>query len=151
MKKLLLLTILFSLIGITSCTTDEENLEFSQEEKELLVKQALIELNKSAVKTGKFQQFMESLSQKTANDNLSSSDVETLFQEFLGDQSQTFLDLYYQLEAINMTGEEFTRIADQYEYLKSGVNSKHQKSTEGCGMSLGCAILDWLKQTSAPN
>ncbi len=149
MKKLLLFTILFSLIGITSCTKDEENLELSQKEKELLVKQTLIELNKSAVKTGNFQQFMKSLSQKTVTNNLSGSEVEALFLEFLGDQSQVFLDLYYQLEALNMTGEEFTRIANQYEHLKSDVGSKLQKGSEGCGNSLPCSILDWLRREPA--
>ncbi|GAA4272141.1 hypothetical protein U6A24_11595 [Aquimarina gracilis] len=150
MKKLLLFTLIFSFIGITSCTRDEESLEISQGEKELLVKQTLIELNKSAVKTGKFEKFLKSLSQKTTEGNLSGSEVEILIQEFLGDQSQTFLDLYYQLEELNMTGEEFLRIADQYEYLKQGVSSKLQKTSEGCGNSLACAVWDWLRRDPAP-
>ncbi|MEW7291541.1 hypothetical protein [Aquimarina sp. 2304DJ70-9] len=149
MKKLLLFTLIFSLIGITSCTKDEEHLEISQEEKELLVKQTIIEFNKSAIETGKFQQFMTSVPQKTA----SGQDVEALFQEFLGEQSQTFLDLYYQLEAINMTGEEFKSIADQYEYLRLDIGISLGKSSSGsCNYGeLACAIKDWVTERGASN
>ncbi len=147
MKKLLLFTLIFSLIGITSCTKDEDHLEMSQEEKELLVKQTIIEFNKSAVETGDFYQFKESISQKYATDNSSEPDTEALFQEFLGKQSQAFLDLYYQLEALNMTGEEFTRIAHQYEYLKVEWRSnlgKRDYLYASCNNSLSCALEEWF-------
>ncbi len=149
MKKLLLFTLIFSFITITSCTRDEDVLEVSQEEKELLVKQTLIEFNKSAIKTGKLQQFLKSLSQKTANNNLSEPEVEALFQEFLGDQTQAFLDLYYQLEAMNMSGEEFGSIADQFEYLKLEMRNSLGKSasSRACESTTGLAagILKWLE------
>ncbi|GAA4277898.1 hypothetical protein GCM10022259_26220 [Aquimarina mytili] len=120
----------------------------SQEEKELLVKQTIIEFNKSAIETGKFQQFMKSRYQKTATDTSSESVNQDLFEEFLGEQSQAFLDLYYQLEAMNMTGEEFRRIADQYEYLRIEIrNSLGKSSSAGCDLgSLWCAIEDWVSQ-----
>ncbi len=145
MKKLLLFTLIFTFIGISSCTKDEEHLDISQEEKELLVKQTIIEFNKSAIETGKFQKFMTSISQKTSGDQ----DVEALFREFLGEQSQAFLDLYYQLEAMNMTGEEFTQIAHKYDYLRLDTRINFGKSSNSCGNSgnngsLLCAILDFI-------
>ncbi|MBQ4821802.1 hypothetical protein [Aquimarina sp. MMG016] len=146
MKKLLLLLSIITFVGLSSCSKDED-VGISQEEKEFLVKKTLIELNKSVIKTGKFEQFQKSLLQKTATDNLNGSDIEALFLEFLGDQSQTFLDLYYQLEAMNMTGEEFTRIADQYEYLILGVGSNLQKRSSDCSISsLACSIWDWFRR-----
>ncbi len=147
MKKLLLFTLIFSFVGITSCTKDEESIEISQEEKELIVKQTLIEFNKSAIKTGKLQKLMNSLTQKSSSENLSSSEVEILFQEFLGEQSQSFLDLYYQLEAMNMNGEEFANIADQFEYLKLEMrNSLDKSSSRSCDYSSGLLVgmLKWL-------
>lgn len=146
MKKLLLFTLIFSFIGITSCTKDDNELEISQEEKELLVKQTIIEFNKSAIETGEFQKFMNSVPQKTAN----GQDVEALFREFLGEQSQAFIDLYYQLEAMNMTGEEFTRIAYRYEYLRLEWRTNLDKSSSDCGnATLLCALLDFLDHQAA--
>lgn len=150
MKKLLLLFIA-TFVGLSSCSKDEIA-EISQEEKELLVKKILIELNESVVKTGKFEQFEKSLFQKTATDNLNVSEIEALFVEFVGGQSKVFLDLYYQLEAMNMTGEEFKLIADQFEYLRLETGSNLQKiSSESCISSLICGMIDWLRGEPASN
>ncbi len=152
MRKLLLFTFVISFLTITSCSRDEEALEVSQAEKEYLVKQMIIEFNKSAVKTGDFQRFMKSISQKNSAGSSNELDVEALFQEFLGEQSQAFLDLYYQLEALNMTGEEFKSIADQFEYLRlEMINTNSGKSSDsGCGenSTLVCAFLDWYRSGS---
>ncbi len=147
MRKLLLFAITFSLITITSCTRNEDIIDLSQEEKELLVKQTLIEFNKSAIKTGKLQKFVKSISQKTSVNNLSNSDVEIMFQEFLGDQTEVFLDLYYRLEAMDMTKEEFLDIANQFEYLKVEMRDNLVKnaSYRACeGSSLAAGIMKWL-------
>ncbi len=117
MRRLLLFTFIFSFIAIASCTRDQESTKVSQEEKEYLVKQTIIEFNNSAIKTGKYKEFIGSISQKSAKEPLNSAELETMIQEFLGDQTQAFLDVYYQLVALNMTAEELENIAYTLEYL----------------------------------
>ena len=146
MRKLLLFLIAVSVIGISSCTKDEVN-EISQEEKVLLVKQMVVELDK-IVKAGKYQQFTFVLSQKTENENLSDEEVEALFLEIFGEKSHTFVNLYYQLKAINMTGEEFLSIANQFDFLILETKNVSGKSADyDCSIgSVWCAILDWVGQ-----
>ncbi len=147
MKKLLLFTLFFSLIAITSCTKNEDTPELSQEEKELLVKHTLIEFNKSAIKTGKLHKFSMKLSQKTASGDLSNEELEALIQDFLGDQTQAFLDLYYQLLALNLTDNEFYEIAYQYEDLRLSFleNISGNKSNDHCnGVGYADTIMEWL-------
>ena len=147
MRKLLLFLITVSVIGISSCTRDDVE-EISQAEKELLVEQMLIELNKSA-KAGKYQKFVTVVSQKSATESLSEAEVEALFLEIVGEDAQIFVDLYFQLKAINMTGEEFKSIAEQFEYLRPNFGSKISKDSdsEECDVyvpSLICQFTKWL-------
>ncbi len=144
MRKLLLFLIAVSVIGISSCTRDEVD-EISQEEKTLLVKETLIELNKS-VKSGEYQKFFTVLSKKSAVETLSEEEVEALFLQMLGENSQTFVNLYFQLKAINMTGEEFLKIAHQFEYLKPNYDGKLFKESvsSSCWEALICAFFDWV-------
>jgi len=145
MRKFLLLTMIGTLLTITSCSKEESVEEISQEEKEQLVKETLIEFNKSAVKNGKFQVFKNTFRQKTADDQFTQEELETMVQEFLGDQTQDFLDLYYQLEALNITSEEFRSIADQYEELRLEIIENLNKRSRICGNgnSLFSEILAW--------
>ncbi|SHI58504.1 hypothetical protein [Aquimarina spongiae] len=143
MRKLLLFLIAVSVIGISSCTKDDVE-EISQEEKILLVKQTLTELNKS-VKSGKYQEFVTVLAKKSATETLSEEEIEDLFVQIFGDNSQAFINLYFQLKAINMTGEEFLKIADQFEYLRPNLNAKMLKDSGASGCEyLWCALIDWV-------
>ncbi len=136
MKKLLLFTLVFFFIAITSCTRDEEIPEVSQEEKEHLVEKVLVEFNKSAIKTGKYQEFINSAVQKTTSSSFNRSELEVMVENFFGDQTQSFLDAYDRLEALNLTSEEFHQIAHRFEYLRIYVGSN---KALGC-----CEIGDYL-------
>ncbi len=118
-------------IGVSSCTKDEVN-EISQAEKELLVKQTLIEFNKSAVKTGKYEKFVNVMSLKNSSNELNEEEIEALVQEFLGSQTQMFLDLFYKLESLNLTDEEFFHIANQLESLFINVSTGEGKQATCC-------------------
>ncbi len=142
MRKLLLFTFVISLLGTVSCSKDEEHTEVSQEEKEYLVKQTLIEFNKSAVKTGKYREFINSVYQKSSLDQLTSTELEILLQDFLGDQTQQFLSVYYKLEALNLSSEEFLSIADQFEYLR--INSTQESGKIGGCCAIGSNSGDSL-------
>lgn len=147
MKKLLLFTCVISLLIVTSCSRDTDSTEVSLAEKEYLVKQALIEFNKSAIKTGKYDSFINKASQKSAVEELSPAELEALLQDFLGDQTQAFLNVYYQLEALNLTSEEFHSIASNFVYLQIyRVNLSKDRAGcceigENAGGSLGNLIL----------
>ncbi|MDY8137230.1 hypothetical protein [Aquimarina sp. 2201CG5-10] len=133
MKKLLLFTFWISLLFITSCSKDDRSEEILSAQKEYLVKQTIIEFNKSAIKTGKYETFINSFSEKSASGELSQTEIELLIQEFLGNQTEEFLNVYYQLEALNLTAEEFYSIADQFEDLRIyliGLSSN--RSQRGC-------------------
>lgn len=140
MKKLLLFTCLFSFFIIISCSRKEESTEVSLTEKEYLVEQALIEFNKSAIKTGKYDKFINSVAQKSSMEPLSEDELEVMVSDFLGDQTQIFLDVYYQLVALNISQEEFYSISHQFEYLRFGTTSSSKNG--GCcgtGGSAGTA------------
>ncbi len=153
MRKFLLFTLVISFLGTVSCSKDEEHTEVSQEEKEYLVKQTLIEFNKSAVKTGKYKEYINSLRQKSTEEQLSEAEKEALLQEFLGDQTNVFLDLYYQLEALNLTPQEFYDIADQFEYLRLNILVNVSKNPGDCGTSssLYGTFLDWISGCPLPD
>ncbi|WP_106794837.1 hypothetical protein [Aquimarina sp. Aq78] len=133
MRKLLLFTCVISFLTVISCSRDEESTQVSLTEKEYLVKQTIIEFNNSAVKTGKYEAFIKDVSQKSVTTPLNSVELEAMVQGFLGDQTQAFLDVYYQLVALNITPEEFHVIASQFEYLRLNVITSSNKSDGCCG------------------
>ncbi|MCK8520814.1 hypothetical protein M0D21_04520 [Aquimarina sp. D1M17] len=141
MRKLLLFLSIVAFVGLSSCSKDEVT-EISQEEKELLVKQTLIEFNNSAVKTGKLQSFAKIWTSKSAT--ASEAELEEILQNFLGDQTQVFLDLFYELEALNLSSEEFHSIANKYDYLRSHIRlNKNENGVCGVQGAVG-DFLDWL-------
>lgn len=142
MRRLLLFTFILSFIAIGSCSKDDEDAKVSQEEKENLVKQTIIEFNNSAIKTGKYKEFVNSVNQKTATAPLSPVELEAMLQEFLGDQTQAFLDVYYQLEALNLTVEEFESIAYKFDYLIINI-AYLSKDVGGCCQA-GNGATTWL-------
>ncbi|EZH74025.1 hypothetical protein ATO12_14205 [Aquimarina atlantica] len=151
MRKLLLFTFVISFLTVISCSQDEETTQVSLAEKEYLVKQTIIEFNNSAVKTGKYEAFIKDVSQKSVTAPLSQTELETMVQGFLGDQTQAFLDVYYQLVVLNLTPEEFYSIAYQFEYLRLNVKMRSNKNSGCCDASdsvganykeLG-ALLNW--------
>ncbi|WP_282080249.1 hypothetical protein [Aquimarina algiphila] len=150
MRKLLLFIFVTSLFVVGSCSKDkdEESIEVSPADKKYLVKQTLIEFNNSAVKTGKYEVFISSVAQKSALGQLSPAELEELWQEFLGDQTQAFLDVYYQLVALNITPEEFISIANQFEYLRSDIlRGLGKNSKSPCGISdaeLFRVLISWV-------
>lgn len=152
MRKLLLFLSIVAFVGLSSCSRDGVT-EISQEEKELLVKQTLIEFNNSAVVTGKLQNYLNSVAElKSRTANTSREELEALLQKFLGDQTQAFLDLYYQLEALNMTKEEFLSIAYLFEDLRLQImgNLGKASSDEDCDQDgLINMILEYLKICNA--
>ncbi len=151
MRKLLLFLSIIAFVGLSSCSKDEVT-EISQEEKELLVKQMIIEFNNSAVVTGKLQNYFDSVAELKSQENGTSEDeLEALLQKFLGDQTQAFLDLYYQLEDMNMTGEEFLSIAHLFNDLRLQITANLGKSseTECNGTSLLNTFLDWIRYCEA--
>lgn len=134
MRKLLLFTCVISFLTVASCSRDEESRQVSLAEKEYLVKQTIIEFNNSAVKTGKYEAFINDVSQKSVTAPLSQVELEVMLQGFLGDQTQEFLDVYYQLEALKLSSEEFYSIAHQFEYLRlTGILDKTQGGC--CGIA----------------
>ncbi|WP_271766402.1 hypothetical protein [Aquimarina algiphila] len=143
MRKLLLFICVISFLTVGSCSKEEESSEVSLTEKEYLVKQTIIEFKKSAIKTGKLNVFIRSISinQKSVEEPLSETELETMVQSFLGDQTQAFLDLYYQLIELNITGDEFRSISYQFEYLR-GIQTSSKSSC--CGASTGNEIVDVL-------
>ncbi|WP_074410132.1 hypothetical protein [Aquimarina megaterium] len=132
MRKLLLFTCIISFLTVISCSRDEETTQVSLTEKEYLVKQTIIEFTNSAIKTGKYEAFIKNVSQKSATASLSQVELEAMIQEFLGDQTQAFLDVYYQLVALNMTAEEFESIAHQFEYLILNLVTNSGKEDSSC-------------------
>ncbi|WP_109436903.1 MULTISPECIES: hypothetical protein [Aquimarina] len=132
MRKLLLFTFIISFLTVGSCSRDEGSNEVSLTEKEYLVKQTIIEFNNSAVKTGKYHEFINSVAQKSASEPISPERLEAMIQEFLGDQARAFLDVYYQLKALNLTSEEFRSIASQFEYLRINFEVDPSKSFGCC-------------------
>ncbi|WP_025664865.1 hypothetical protein [Aquimarina megaterium] len=151
MRKLLLFTCVISFLTVISCSRDEESTQVSLAEKEYLVKQTIIEFNNSAVKSGKYETFVNSVSEKSSTTPLNQAELEEMVQNFLGIQTQAFLDVYYQLVALNMTTEEFYNIADQFEYLRLNIKTKSSKNSGCCDASdsvganykeLG-ALLNW--------
>ncbi|MBP2833078.1 hypothetical protein J8281_12855 [Aquimarina sp. U1-2] len=148
MKKLSFLALVISLLVLTSCTQDEDNQEIFKESKESLVEQMIIEFTKSAVKTGRLQEFRNSISQKSVTDNLSESEQRALIIDFMEDQTPAFLDLYHQLKAMKVTAKEFYSIAHQFEDLRLNILNNVGKSSKwnGCGVNseLLDAIYDWI-------
>ncbi|WP_109300214.1 hypothetical protein [Aquimarina sp. AU474] len=134
MKKLLLFISAIALLGISSCSKNDVN-EISQAEKENLVKHAIIEFNKSAIKTGKYQVLISEIAQKSVTGDL--DDLEELLQEFLGDQTQSFLNVYYKILELNLTEDEFFAIANQFEYLRIDTTGASKEDTDGC-----CTLAD---------
>ncbi|WP_143273619.1 hypothetical protein [Aquimarina sp. MAR_2010_214] len=142
MRKLLLFTFILSFITVVSCSKDEEDTKVSQDEKEYLVKQTIIEFNNSAIKTGKYEAFIKDVSQKSATTPLNKAELKMLIQNFLGDQTQKFLDVYYQLEALELTSEEFYGIAHQFEYLRlTGILDKTQGGCCGIANNSGDSLF----------
>ncbi|WP_024771187.1 hypothetical protein [Aquimarina macrocephali] len=152
MRKLLLFTCVISFLIVVSCSRDEESTQVSLTEKEYLVKQTIIEFNNSAIKTGKYEAFIKDISQKSATAPLNPIELEAMVQEFLGDQTQAFLDVYYQLVTLNMTVEEFYSIANQFEYLRINIKTNFDKNgNSDCCSAVGEgkhpeleALLDWI-------
>ncbi|WP_271784011.1 hypothetical protein [Aquimarina algiphila] len=149
MRKLLLFTCIISFLTVGSCSRDEEPTEVSLTEKEYLVKQTIIEFNNSAIKTGKYKGFVNSVAQKSAVEELNSGELEVLLEEFLGEQTQAFLDVYYQLVALNITPEEFYNIASQFEYLRLNITLNRDKGSGGCCSAGGdgnifVALYNWV-------
>ncbi|TSE06217.1 hypothetical protein [Aquimarina algiphila] len=147
MRKLLLFIFVTSLFVVESCSKHEEYTEVSLTEKEYLVEQTLIEFNNSAIKTGKYDRLINSISQKSTTESLSQAELEVMLQEFLGEQTQAFLSVYYQLEALGITAEEFYSIAHQFEYLRLDISSNGEKKSGNCSggpASLLSAIINWF-------
>ncbi|MBG6129305.1 hypothetical protein IWQ47_000002 [Aquimarina sp. EL_43] len=135
MRKLLLFTCVISFLTVASCSRDVESTEVSLTEKENLVKQTIIEFNNSAIKTGKYNRLVSSVSQKSATGQLSEVELEELVQGFLASQNQAFLDVYYQLVTLNMTAEEFYSIAHQFEHLRLTTTNGLSKGSDCCEAS----------------
>ncbi|WP_108808674.1 hypothetical protein [Aquimarina spinulae] len=148
MRKLLLFTCVISFLTVASCSREEESTQVSVTEKEYLVKQTIIEFNNSAIKTGKYEAFIGDVSQKSTTTPLSQAELEVMLQEFLGDQTQAFLEVYHQLEALNITDKEFYSIASQFEYLRLDIIKNLSKSaSEFCGANTGTLLrilISWV-------
>ncbi|WP_281987421.1 hypothetical protein [Aquimarina aggregata] len=142
MKKQLLFIIGFFLLTIISCSKEESN-EISISEKEYLVKQTLIEFNNSAVKTGKYDLLITKLSQESLKQEDSQIKLENILREFLGDQTQAFSDIYYQLVATSMTSEEFKSIARQFEDLIVNISTA-SKDKDGCCSTVIPEVFSYL-------
>ncbi len=138
MRTLLLFISVVSLLTLSSCSNDEALQEITQAEKEQLVKQTIVEFNKSAVKTGNYEVFIRDLTKRTKTTELSQSELEILLQDFLSQQSVEFKNLYYQLESLNLTATEFYGIADQFEYLRTDILKSLKSSSE---TSVGCETI----------
>ena len=121
MRKFLL-TLFFIHAVLSSCTVDRS--EEVIQDKEVLIEKTLFEFNKSAVKTGKYSKLIATLQDKTSD-----QEVQDSIEEFLGDQTETFIDLYNQLLALNLSDEEFYRIAYQFRNMFE-INS--EKELVGC-------------------
>ncbi|WP_438422891.1 hypothetical protein [Aquimarina macrocephali] len=146
MRKLLLFIYIISFITTFSCSKDERAYETLQEDKELIVKQTLVEFNKSAIRTGRLQKFTKSLYQKSLNTGINDQELELVIKKFMGDQTQAFLDLYHQLNALNVTPEEFYSIAHQFGYLRLDTKELDKSSSDICnsGGGLLVAIFDFV-------
>ena len=131
MRKLLLFLMAIAVIGVSSCTKDAVD-EISQEEKEFIVKNTLIEFSKSAIKSGKYTALVNKASLKTENDYLPPEELEKLVEEFLGEQTKTFLNFYYMLVELNLSTEEFLAIAEQFEYLRPSLYGNFGKNDSDC-------------------
>ncbi len=142
MKKLLFIASIIFLLIFSSCSQSEYSIENSISEKEYLVEQTLIEFNKSAIKTGAYSNLVASVSDKSSTGQLSQFEVDDMIQDFLSIQTQEFLDVYYKLEALNLTEEEFFSIANQFKGLKqiSISNNLEKGPAHGGGCATSRAI-----------
>ena len=124
MRKLLLTLFIIS-YSFSSCSSDT-SIGNDIQDKKLLVKNTLIEFNKSAIKTGKYDKLMNTL--KSA-DKMSDEELENLFMDFFGGLSDKFTSFYNQLEALGFTDEEFQQFASEYNYI---FDEYHQKEIAAC-------------------
>ncbi|RZS93471.1 hypothetical protein [Aquimarina brevivitae] len=147
MKKLLPL-ILICLLFSYSCSDQID--EIDQNDKELLVKEVVIEFNKSAVKTGKYKAFIEEYAQKSAKKQLSDDEIRVLVGEFLGDQTESFLIVYHELLKLDLTPEEFYAIASQFRDMFNGVKNPNgtNSSSNSNSNSSCCQLSDEIEENS---
>ncbi|AXT60179.1 hypothetical protein D1816_07390 [Aquimarina sp. AD10] len=136
MKKHLLFIVGFFLLTIISCSKEESS-EILLSEKENVVKQTLISFNNSAVKTKKYKVFINELSRKSNISDLTPEELDLLVDEFLKEQTQEFQQLYYKLAELNLTSEEFSIIASEFDYLRIDNNFKLNKGRICCEISGG--------------
>ena len=124
MRKLLLTLFIISYL-FSSCSSDT-SIGTDIQDKKLLVKNTLIEFNKSAIKTGKYDKLMNTLK---SSDKMSDQELEALFKEFFGGLSDRFTSLYNQIEVMGFTEEEFQQFAMEYSYI---FDQYHQKEITAC-------------------
>lgn len=138
MKKQLLFIVGLFLLTIISCSKEDSS-EITISEKEDLVKQTLIEFNNSAVKTGKLDDFTKIISRKSSEKDFTTIQLEVLFQDFLGDQTQEFINLYNILIDLEITPEEFFIIASQFDYLRINLRMSLSKESNSDACSIAAA------------
>ncbi len=138
MKKQLLFIVGLFLLTIISCSKEDSS-EITISEKEDFVKQTLIEFNNSAVKTGKLDDFTKIISRKPSEKEFSTIELEALFQDFLGDQTQEFINLYNILIDLEITPDEFFLIANQFDYLRINLRMDASKESNSDACSVAAA------------
>ena len=116
MKKILLFFIILY-VSVISCNEEDANIQDDISTKEL-VKNALIEFNKSAVKTGKYKDYLHRKNENKEDHNLAPEELERLVQDFLGDQTPEFIEAYNKLVDLKITSEEFKLISSEFDYMR---------------------------------
>ena len=131
MKKQLLFLILIGSLIFQSCSKNDE---IDQDAKEIIVRKTLIEFNKSAIKSGKYLDFVQKVNYKSSQQELTDEEIKTLIDEFLGEQTNDFIKVYNELVKLNLSTEEFYTIASQYKEVFDS-NLKNQSQSACCTAS----------------
>lgn len=136
--------IIFFLIGVSisfcSCNTEDTNIQNDISTKEL-VKKAIIEFDKSAVKTGKYEGYLFLRNKEQQTEDFALERMELLVQNFLSEQTPEFIDVYTKLVNLGITADEFRTISSDFEYLRLEFQSNN-KEFQCCGDSPRATLLD---------
>lgn len=117
------------LLFISSCSVEDSNPDNSLTETELIVKKSM-EAFYLASKSASFKKFVNGVKSKSEYSELTEEEYQRLLDEFLSQQPQELVDLYYLLISLDLSDNEILEIALRFKEEILGKSEESSKETE---------------------
>ena len=132
MKTKLLYTVSVILLLSVSCSVEQNDTETLEQEKELKVKSLAKAFKEDIIPSKSFKEFTRNLQTKSS-EALTVDEIAQLEQEFLSQQSEEFVELYYYVKELDLSEEELRVIIVEYlSSINKSDNGDTKNESEDC-------------------